>query len=193
MTGFWLKHKDTHSASGNELSGQCVPRHFCWTQAEALGWSEGWTKASAKAELTYASLPELFFLPLLSYLVAGERGLAWVRACGSGNGGHGPGRPQAGTVSFPRVLPGALLKDLDHGILLDYLGMEILYSAKIWMLCLQEWKKHSRGQVSTPGDSREVRTQMPCCSVLSGLGYLGKTAPGSSSKDNHALQNRQYF
>lgn len=35
--------------------------------------------------------------------------------------------------------------------------------------------------------------QMPCCSVLSGFGYLGKTAPSSSSKDDHALQNRQHF
>lgn len=54
-----------------------------------------------------------------------------MRAGSGGDGGHGASRPQAGAVSFARVLPRPLLKDLDHGILLNYFGVEILYSAKI--------------------------------------------------------------
>lgn len=179
--------------SALEVSCRGNARHFSWAQAEGLGWSDRGTKAQVKAELTYASLPELFLLPLLSNLVAGEWGLARMHACSGGDGGHGASRSQAGAISFSRVLSWPLLKDLDHGILLDYFGMEILYSAKIWMLCLQEWKKLSYGQVSTPGGSREVPRQMPCCSILPAFGYLDKTAPNSSSKDNHALQHRQHF
>lgn len=54
-----------------------------------------------------------------------------MRARRSSDGGDRPSRSQAGAVDFSGILPRALLKDLDHGILLNYFCMEILYSAKI--------------------------------------------------------------
>ena len=75
--------------------------------------------------LTYASLPGLLLLSLLSQLAAGERGLAGVSPGGCCNGWHRAGGSQAGGVRLPGIFTGSLLEDLNHGVLLYDFGMEI--------------------------------------------------------------------
>lgn len=51
-----------------------------------------------------------------------------MQATGCRDGGHRPGGAKRERVALSRLLPGALLQHLDHGVLLDDLGMQVLNS-----------------------------------------------------------------